>query len=134
MQCRERKKMCKCHISFFFLMRCGAVGIKADYLTWDPGLWAECPPWGVFLRDPSPYLREFWRKAQKTRTARSTSMTAVWTRPFRQPVRAQNHSVPGGVFSCERERGMLKINFHQISNILSQRPLIKWSKIIQSAL
>ena len=26
----------------------------------------ECPPWGVFLRDPIPYLREFRRKPQKT--------------------------------------------------------------------
>ena len=25
------------------------------------------PSVGVFLRDPSPYLREFWRKPRKTR-------------------------------------------------------------------
>ena len=34
---------------------------------------------GVFLRDPSPYLREFWRKPRKFRTARSTSTIGVRT-------------------------------------------------------
>ena len=29
------------------------------------GLRKECPLWGVFLKDPSPYLREFWRKSRK---------------------------------------------------------------------
>ena len=31
-----------------------------------PGQFVGCPPWGVFLRDPSPYLREFRRKPRKT--------------------------------------------------------------------
>ena len=34
------------------------VGVKADYRTRDLGLWVDCPPWGVFLREPSPYLRK----------------------------------------------------------------------------
>ena len=33
------------------------------------------PSVGVFLRDPSPYLREFRRIHGKLRTARSTSVT-----------------------------------------------------------
>ena len=37
-------------------------GIMADCLTRDLGLLAECSPWGVFLRDPSPYVRELRRK------------------------------------------------------------------------
>ena len=32
------------------------VGIKTDCLTRDLGLLVKCPLWGVFLRDPSPYL------------------------------------------------------------------------------
>ena len=40
------------------------VGVKADYLTRDLGLWVGCPPWGVFLRDSSPYLREFRRRTE----------------------------------------------------------------------
>ena len=35
------------------------VGVKPDCLTRDLGLLVECPPWGVFLRDLSLYLREF---------------------------------------------------------------------------
>ena len=42
------------------------VGVKADYLTRDLGLWEGCPPWGVFLRDPSMYLREIRRKPRET--------------------------------------------------------------------
>ena len=42
------------------------VGSKADRLTRDLGLWVECPPWGVFLRDPGAYLRMFRRKPPKT--------------------------------------------------------------------
>ena len=38
------------------------VGFMADCLTRDLGQWVGCPPWGVFLRDPSPYLRKFRRK------------------------------------------------------------------------
>ena len=41
------------------------VGIKADCLTRDLGVLVECPPWGVFLGDLSPYLREFGRKPRK---------------------------------------------------------------------
>ena len=37
------------------------VGFKADCLTRDLGL-GGMPSVGVFLRDPSPYLREFRRK------------------------------------------------------------------------
>ena len=29
----------------------GRVGVKADSLTRDLGLWVECPPWEVFLSD-----------------------------------------------------------------------------------
>ena len=32
----------------------------------DLGLWVGFPPWGVFLRDPSPYLCKFRRKPWKT--------------------------------------------------------------------
>ena len=41
------------------------VGFKADCLTRDIGL-GGMPSVGVFLRDPSPYLREFRRKSRKT--------------------------------------------------------------------
>ena len=30
-------------------------GVKADCLTRYLGLCVECPPWGVFIRDPSPF-------------------------------------------------------------------------------
>ena len=36
-----------------------------DYSITVLGLWGEYPPWGVFLRDPRPYLREFWGKPWK---------------------------------------------------------------------
>ena len=36
----------------------GGGGVKANCLIRDPGLWVECLPLGVFLRDPSPYLRK----------------------------------------------------------------------------
>ena len=42
----------------------GGVGIKAGCLTKDLGL--PHPFTGFFLNDPSPYLREFWRKPWKT--------------------------------------------------------------------
>ena len=32
------------------------LGFMADCLTRDLGQWVVCPPWGVLLRDPSPYL------------------------------------------------------------------------------
>ena len=44
------------------------VGVKADCLTRDLSLQVECPPWGVFLKDPSPYLREFRRKPLSEKT------------------------------------------------------------------
>ena len=44
----------------------GGVGIKADCLKKDLGLKVGCPPWGVFLRDPSPYVRKFRSKPQIT--------------------------------------------------------------------
>ena len=31
-----------------------------------PGPMGKYPPWGVFLRNPVPYFREFRRKSQKT--------------------------------------------------------------------
>ena len=42
------------------------VGVKADCLSRDLGLWVECPPWKVFQRDSSPYLSKFRRKPRKT--------------------------------------------------------------------
>ena len=42
------------------------IGIEADCLTRDLRLQVEWPQWGVFLRDPSPYIREFRRKTRKT--------------------------------------------------------------------
>ena len=38
------------------------VVFKADCLTRYLDQWVECPPWEVFLRDPSPYLCEFRKK------------------------------------------------------------------------
>ena len=35
----------------------GGEGVKANYLKKDLGLQVGYPPWEVFLRDPSPYLR-----------------------------------------------------------------------------
>ena len=46
-------------------MWCG-VGVKTDCLTKDLGLQVEYLPWGVFLRDPSSYFREFRRKPRET--------------------------------------------------------------------
>ena len=34
------------------------VKISPTVHLWDLGLQGECPPWGVFLRDPSPCLSE----------------------------------------------------------------------------
>ena len=42
------------------------VGISPTDYTRVLVLWGECVPWGVFQRDPSPYLREFHRKPRKT--------------------------------------------------------------------
>ena len=42
------------------------VGFKANCLMGDLGLWVGCPPLGVFLRDSSPYLREFRRKPHQS--------------------------------------------------------------------
>ena len=42
------------------------VGDKADCLKKGPRPIGGMPSVGVFLRDPSPYLREFRRKPQKT--------------------------------------------------------------------
>ena len=42
------------------------VGLKPIVRLWDLGLQGECPPWGVFLRDPISYLHEFQRKPRKT--------------------------------------------------------------------
>ena len=44
---------------------CG-VGDKANCLKIGPRLIGGMPSVGVFLRDPSPYLREFRRKTRKT--------------------------------------------------------------------
>ena len=46
-------------------MLCCVVGFKADCLTRDQAL-GGMPSVGVFLRDPSPYLRDFQRKPRKT--------------------------------------------------------------------
>ena len=35
------------------------VRIRPTVHIWDLNLWAKVPSVGVFLRDPSPYLREF---------------------------------------------------------------------------
>ena len=42
------------------------VGFEADYLAKNLELSVECPPWWVFLRDPSPDLRKFRRNPWKT--------------------------------------------------------------------
>ena len=42
------------------------VGLRLIVRMRDLGLGGKCPPRGVFLRDPSPYLREFRRKSRKT--------------------------------------------------------------------
>ena len=48
---------------------------KSNCHTKDLGLWAECPPWQVFLRDNNPYLCEFRKNHGKILTAMSTSAT-----------------------------------------------------------
>ena len=45
------------------LFRCRFLG---RFITRDLSRWVKCPPLGVFLRDPSLYLREFLRKLLKT--------------------------------------------------------------------
>ena len=42
------------------------VGIMFFIYTWDLGLKVECPSWGVFLKNPRPYLHKFQRKPLKT--------------------------------------------------------------------
>ena len=42
------------------------VGMRPIVRMWDINLWGEYPPWEVFPRDPSPYLRKFRRKPRKT--------------------------------------------------------------------
>ena len=44
----------------------GDVGVKADCLKKGPRPIGGLPSMGVFLRDPSPYLRKFRRKPRKT--------------------------------------------------------------------
>ena len=44
-----------------------------------PGTIDGMPSVGVFLRDPSPYLREFRKNHGKLRTARSTIVIKSWT-------------------------------------------------------
>ena len=41
---------------------CRVLGFKANCLLVGPGIIGGMPSVGVFLRDPSPYLREFRRK------------------------------------------------------------------------
>ena len=43
-------------------MVCGGVGVKADCLKKGPRPIGGMPSVGVFLKDPSPYFREFRRK------------------------------------------------------------------------
>ena len=45
---------------------CCVVGFKANCPLVGPGLIGGVPSVGIFLRDPSPYLLEFWRKPRKT--------------------------------------------------------------------
>ena len=44
---------------------CG-VGVKADCLNIGPRPIGKLPSVGVFLRDPSPYLREFLYESEKS--------------------------------------------------------------------
>ena len=55
------------------------VGLRPIVCMWDLSLQGIFPPWGIFLRDPSPYLSEFRRNHGKLRTARSTSATGFST-------------------------------------------------------
>ena len=48
---------------------------KANCPHVKPWLLEKCPPWGAFLKDLSPYLREFRRKPRKALKVRSTSAT-----------------------------------------------------------
>ena len=41
-------------------------GLRPIDRLWDLGLQVESPPSGIFLRDPSPYSREFGGKPWKT--------------------------------------------------------------------
>ena len=45
---------------------CLIVVLRPIVFLWDLGLQGECPPWGVFLRDPCQCLREFQEKPKKT--------------------------------------------------------------------
>ena len=70
-----RKKDLEGALSSFNEIGWLVVGSKADSLTRDLGLWVDCPPWGVFLRDPSRIYACFGENHGKLRTARSTSAT-----------------------------------------------------------
>ena len=59
------------------------VGFKADCLTRDSSLWVECPLWGVFLRDTSPYLRVF-RKKPRYRKDKNANFHLCRHRPLIQ--------------------------------------------------
>ena len=54
------------HDIIFVVVVYGGVGVKADCLNIGPRPIGGLPSVGVFLRDPSPYLREFRRKPRKT--------------------------------------------------------------------
>ena len=74
------------------------VSFKAGCLSRDIGLWVEYSPWGGgFLRDPSPYLREFQRKPRKIPNGcRSTRATGVQAWHLSSSSLEHYHSATGG--------------------------------------
>ena len=72
-------------------------GFKSSCHARDLELLVECPPWGVFLRDPNPYLREFRRKLRKTPNSYVVKrIRGLNPKPPVYQLRAQNRSVTGG--------------------------------------
>ena len=58
---------------FFCFFGWLVVGVKADCLTRDLGLWVECPSWGSFYRILARIYASFGENHGKLQTARSTS-------------------------------------------------------------
>ena len=52
-------------MQFFKNIAVCIVELRSTIRTWDLSLRGECTPCGSFLKYPSPYLRDFWKK--KTR-------------------------------------------------------------------
>ena len=72
---------------------------ESDCLCEGPRIICGMHSLGVVLRDPSPHLREFWRKPRKTQNGyiHKRDRELISLLPL-YPLRAQNRSATGGAF------------------------------------